>query len=212
MSIAGENRIGGTVSAALPLSLLEAVRAHDRPGEILEGEDLTISLPRRLGLTGVFDTQIRRYEEARSKGKFVSADEVVSLMRLVLKRPDAQAILADTGRRMADAQFARVPSGYLKVLRALPRGVLTRSYRRAARRLLRLMTGNATVEITGRPPVVRISDSPMVQLEPPGSGCALYSAALESLAESFTGNPATVSHARCASGGGNVCEWSVEGF
>src|SRR5690606_24631288 len=64
-----------TVTPALPLALLEAMRVHDRPREVLEDEDLTISLPRRLGLTGVIESQIHRYEEARRRKQAVPADE-----------------------------------------------------------------------------------------------------------------------------------------
>lgn len=196
----------------LPLSLLEAVRAHDRPEEILEDEDLTVSLPRRLGLTGVIGTQIQRYEAARRSGKDLPADEVISLMRLVLKRPDAQAILADTGRRLAEAHFESGAKGYIGLLRKMPRGLLVRFYRRSARRLLRQIAGNANVEISGRPPVVRITRSPMTALEPVGSGCTLYTAVLEHLAEAYAGTQVAPEHSRCISGGGVFCEWKVAGL
>src|SRR5687767_11108495 len=133
----------GTVYPILPLSLLEAVRAHDRPAEILEDEDLTVSLPRRLGLTGVVDTQIRQFEQAERSGRSVHLGEVQNLIRLVLKRPDAEAILRDTGHRVALHHFRRVPDGYVKVLRKLPRGLLTGAYRRSARRMLKRVVRNA---------------------------------------------------------------------
>jgi hypothetical protein len=123
------------------LFLLEAVHAHDRPDEILEDEDLTVSLPRRLGLTGVIDTQKRRYESAVKSRKKVSLDEFASLVRLVLKRPDAEAILRDTGHRMANHYFRRVPESYIKLLRALPHRVLLSRWLNSARRLLGQMGG-----------------------------------------------------------------------
>jgi len=54
------DRPAALVAPLLPLVLLESVRAHDRPREVLEDEDLAASLPRRLGLTGVVETQIPR--------------------------------------------------------------------------------------------------------------------------------------------------------
>ena len=59
------------VLAALPLALLQSTRSHDRPGEVLEDEDLSASLPRRLGLSGVIESQIQRYETAARSGKRV---------------------------------------------------------------------------------------------------------------------------------------------
>ena len=81
--------VAGSVTALLPLSLLEAVRAQDRPDEVIEDEQFAISLPRRLGLTGVVDNQIRQYETASRSGRMVSMDEFTNLIKLVLKRPSA---------------------------------------------------------------------------------------------------------------------------
>src|SRR5262245_43069286 len=136
-----EPRIEGSASAFLPMMLLEAVHAHDRPEEILEDEDLTVSLPRRLGLTGVIDAQKRRYESAAKARKKVPLDEFASLLRLVLKRPDAEAILRDTGHRMANHSFRKVPDSYIKLLRALPHRLLVSRWLKAAKRLLQEMGG-----------------------------------------------------------------------
>jgi hypothetical protein len=198
------------VKATLPLALLEAVRAHDRPEEVLEDEDLTISLPRRLGLTGVIETQLRRYQGAARAGKKVSTEEFASLMRLVLKRPDAEPILRDTGARMAMRRFRRIPHGYVRMLRTLPRALLVASWRRAARRMLREMVGDGGIEVTGRPPVVRLRDGAFANLEPAGVACAVYTAALERLAELFADTSSVaVAHSKCCAKGGGVCEWTV---
>ena len=212
MNDAGEVQNGGTVSALLPLSLLEAIRAHDRPGEILEDEDLTVSLPRRLGLTGVVETQMKRYEAARKSGRGVPVEEFLSLVRLVLKRPDATPILADTGRRMADAHAQRIAGGWVKLLRALPGGFLAGAYRRSAKRLLHQMAGNASVTIHGRPPIVQISENPIAGLEPVGTVCAMYTAALEALGETYAGTSVHALHARCVGTRAPACEWKVGGL
>jgi predicted hydrocarbon binding protein len=209
MSATQEVPTTGSVKAALPLALLEAVRAHDRPGEVLEDEDLSISLPRRLGLTGVIQTQLRRYEGEARSGKNVATEEFASLMRLVLKRPDAETILSDTGERMALRHFQRVRPAYLRVMRTLPRALLVLVWRRQARRMLRDMVGDAVLEVSGRPPVVRLRGAAFARLEPPGAACAVYTAALERLAELFTGTTASAAHTRCHAKGGGFCEWTV---
>ncbi len=209
MSTADTRIASGSVAAILPLFLLEAVHAHDRPDEILEDEDLTVSLPRRLGLTGVIDTQKRRYESAVKSGKKVPLEEFASLVRLVLKRPDAEAILRDTGHRMANDYFRRVPDSYIKLLRALPHRLLVSRWVRAARRLLRQM-GGEHVEGSVRPLAVRLRPAPLALLEPAGACCVMYCAALEQLAELYATNRPTVEHSRCASQDGETCEWKLD--
>ena len=212
MSTADTGIVSGSVAAILPLFLLEAVHAHDRPDEILEDEDLTVSLPRRLGLTGVIDTQKRRYESAVKSGKKVSLEEFASLVRLVLKRPDAEAILRDTGHRMANHYFRRVPDGYIKLLRALPHRLLISRWVKAARRLLGQMGGE---HVAGqvRPLSFSIHPAQLARLEPPGATCVMYAAALEQLGELWANTRPTVEHSLCAGfSGGDVCEWKLEGL
>jgi hypothetical protein len=205
--------VSGSVSAVLGLSLLEAIRAHDRPGEILEDEDLTVSLPRRLGLTGVVENQIARYEVARRSGRGVPMDEFSSLIRLVLKRPDADAILRDTGQRMALNHFRRISQSYLRTLRMLPKGFLVYGWRRSARKLISQMGGEAKVEVTGRSPVVRLRPNRLALQEPPGVACVLYAATLERLAELFTGSQShDTAQTQCNASGSDFCEWTIQGF
>jgi len=183
------------------------MRAHDRPDEVLEDEDLTASLPRRLGLTGVIDTQIRRYQ---GSDRPVAMEEFVSLVRLVLKRPDAAAILRQTGETMARRQFDRLPGTYIRVLRALPRAILRKSWKRSVRRMFKGMVGEATVETVKKPLMVRITNSELANLEPAGAACVLYEGAIDELLALYAGTRGIVLPAHCAALGGTVCEWSVE--
>jgi hypothetical protein len=105
--------------------------------------------------------------------------------------------------------FERVPEPYVKVLRALPKRVLTGSYRRSARKLLKRIAGNGNIEISGRPPVVKLHDNALVPLDPPGTACALYTAALAHLAELYTASAASAAHSLCAGNGGQLCEWKL---
>ncbi|MGH7444100.1 MAG: hypothetical protein ACREKM_04450, partial [Longimicrobiales bacterium] len=135
----------GHVLPAFPLALLERVRAHDRPGEVLEDEDLMQSMPRRLGLTGVVFTQIRRYEDAARAGRTVPYAEVISLIQLLLRRADAGAILWETGELMAQRRLERVPGPFVRVVRFLP-GAGAGSAARVGRRLVRALSGGGSVE------------------------------------------------------------------
>lgn len=200
----------GAVLAALPLALLQATRSHDRPGEVLEDEDLSVSLPRRLGLSGVIESQIRQYETAARGGKRVMADEFNNLLKLVLRRPDAEPILRDTGARVAQRQFERASPTVLKLLRILPRAATYAAIRRAAARLLRNISGNTEVSVTGKPIQARMNKSQIALLDPPGTACAMYAAAFEEIASLYLGRKANVAQTHCATNGGGYCEWRLE--
>lgn len=199
------------VLAALPLALLQSTRAHDRPGEVLEDEDLSVSLPRRLGLSGVIETQIQRYETAARSGKRVTSDEFNNLLKLVLRRPDAETILRQTGARMAQRQFETASPTWLKLLRVLPRAATISAIRRATKKLLRDISGAAEITVTGNPVHARIRKPEIAFLDPPGVGCTLYAAGFEEMASLYLGKKAHVAHARCATNDGDYCEWRLEG-
>lgn len=184
------------VAPLIPLVLLESVRAHDRPREVLEDEDLAASLPRRLGLTGVVESQIRRYEEAVRKARSVPADEVRDLFRLILRRPDAEPILRDAG------------AAAVRVLGVLPGSVAARVVRRATRWTLRQIACGAAVEVQGWPLEARLRGAMTAGLDPEGVGCTFYTAVIEELVASYLRHRPIVRHIRCASRGDDYCVWS----
>jgi hypothetical protein len=201
-------RIEGSVAPAFPLALLESVRSHDRPDEVLEDEEFTVSLPRRLGLTGVVGTQISRYEAAQRAGRDVSAEEVMSLIRLVLRRPDAEPILRETGQRIARWRFRRVPLIYTSVLHRAPNRLGMRSARRGVRRLLRALRLGRQIEVA-KPCVVRISEPALATLEADNAGCTLVTSLLEETVLRFTGERAVFVHDACVARGAAACTWSI---
>ncbi len=212
MSAATDDVTGGSlpdepVTPFLPLSLLLSVRAHDRPGEILEDEDLSASLPRRLGLSGVVESQIHNYERAARRGRRVPSAEAANLIQLVLRRPDAEAILRDAGHRVAREHVARAPRFLARVLPSLPRALSFAYIRRSAGRLLRGLAGGGTVRVSGRPLHVEASGTLATTLDPSGTACVLYGGALEELVAAFTGTRARVLHSACAVRGAAGCEW-----
>lgn len=200
----------GSVAAAFPLALLEAVRAHDRPGEFLEDEDLTISLPRRFGLTGVVGTQIQRYEAAQRAGRAVSLNEVMGLIRLVLRRPDAEAILTDTGRRVARWHFRRTPHMWITALHRAPNVFGMRSARRNTARALRALHAGSTIEVL-KPYTVRLRDCKTARLPESPIACALFTGLLEEIVLLYTGRARRVTHTRCIAKGGETCVWEYSG-
>lgn len=201
-------RSTGQVSAAFPLALLQSIRSHDRPGEILEDEDLTISLPRRLGLTGVIETQIFRYEAAQKAGRAVPVGEVMSLIRLVMRRPDAEPILRETGQRMARWHFRHAPELWARVLHRAPAAFSLRSARRVAARALRSLQIGSRIDST-KPFVIRIPECAAAHLDESGLGCTLVTGLIEEQLLLSTGKPRRVRHTCCLAHGDELCEWEL---
>lgn len=199
------------VLAALPLALLQSTRAHDRPVEVLEDEDLSASLPRRLGLSGVIERQIYQYEIAAKSGKRVSPDVFYNLLKLMLRRPDAETILRETGARIAQRQFESVPQSWLKVLRFMPRAFMMRAIRKATARLFKNIAGTDGISVSGNPIHARIDDLQTARMEPAGVACALYGSAFEEIASLYLGRKVRVQHTRCAANGdGGYCDWQLQ--
>ncbi|MGZ8456930.1 MAG: hypothetical protein ACXWZ4_10060, partial [Gemmatirosa sp.] len=76
------------VDALLPLSLLEGVRAVDRPIDDPETEFVAELRNKRLGLSETVLAQIRRYTEAVRRGQRAAPADVAALARLIDRRPD----------------------------------------------------------------------------------------------------------------------------
>jgi hypothetical protein len=193
----------------MPLALLESVRAHDRPGEILEDEDLSVSLPRRLGLTGVVERQMNQYHQAARRGKKVSLDDVAGLTHLVLRRPDAEPIMRETGQRIARTHFQKVPKAWMRVLRALPKGAVFAGLRRSSRRMLSKFLAEDGLEVSAKPLSLRTTTSVAAQIDPSGIMCVMYSGALEELALLYTETRPNVVHHICKTRGNSYCEWTL---
>ena len=112
-----------TVAPVLPLALLEAIRAHDRPGGELLEDDPLVQLPRRLGLSDVVETQIRRYREAGRRG--VPPAEVLDLRSLMPW--DYEAVMhsvAKTGRAVLVADAPRHASFLSEVAGTIAEDIL----------------------------------------------------------------------------------------
>ena len=127
------------VPALLPLSLLEAIRNLDTPVEDGLDELAEEIVVRRLGLSPTVAAQIQRYRATAERDGTVELDEVVSVLRLVGRRPDAPLVFADAGRRAARyaaRSRSRSARGFARVSPAgLARRVALRAAGRLARRL-----------------------------------------------------------------------------
>jgi predicted hydrocarbon binding protein len=200
---------GRGITPVFPLLLLRTMRDMDRPEEVLEDEDLTLSMPRRLGLSDVVGRQIHRLEEEVRRRQRQTTAEVLDLVRLVVRRPDAEAIFREAGRRIARDAWEDRRGATRRALRWMPRPIALATAVRASRRLLRHLIGDARLRIQRKPLEMRIDNSLTGRADPSGTACSFYSGVLEELLQQYTGRRYRVLHECCEALGADVCEWTV---
>jgi predicted hydrocarbon binding protein len=196
--------------ADLPLAILESVRQHDRPAEVLEDEDLSASLPRRLGLTGVVESQIHRYRLARKRREQIPREDVADLLRLVLRRPDSEPILREAGYEIARHQGRKALYRLTGPLaRALPDALSSRMAARFVRRLMSRIGGGAPVRVTRQPFRVEMNNAVTAANDQFGVACILYGSAIEEAIEHATGRRPNIVHVECEARAHDRCAWEM---
>jgi len=199
----------GGITPLLPLFLFETMRDLDRPDEVLEGEDLAASLPRRFGLNDVVFTQIHRFREEVRRNRPQSEADVENLVRLVIRRPDADAIFEEAGRRLARRAWEQRSTALRRLVGVMPPALALRAARKALQRLFRQIVGRGELKIGRRQIAVRIRSSFTARADPGGAACALYAGAFAELMEQYTGRGHRAEHAACEGRGAAACEWTV---
>src|SRR6185312_1334593 len=169
--------------AFLPLSLLEALRNLDTPVE--DGLEVMAKdiVSRRLGLSDTVAAQIERYRQATQREGSVTEDELVSVLRLVGRRPDAPLVFADAGRRAA-RYAVRANGGSRALVKVSPWALGQHLARRAARRISTVCFRGELVG-KGFEAEVRMVRPLSINAIPDGSACAFYGAAYGELLRSL---------------------------
>jgi hypothetical protein len=195
------------VSPGIALALLHSLRATDTPDEVLEDESFRISLPRRLGFNEVIDAQMRRFEEMRDRGGALTPDEYQNLLRLIGRRPDADAVFGTAGARLAEEGFPA---------RRRPRGGRRGGGpgRFGRRRVVRSMMGIAaalspSARILPLLPEcgIDVAGGPVSGSDEDGAACGLVTAALDVCARRTVHPEARVDHPLCEARGDDRCRW-----
>ena len=194
------------VPALLPLSLLEAIRNLDTPVEDGLDELAEEIVVRRLGLSPTVAAQIQRYRAAAERAGRVDLDEVVSVIRLVSRRPDATLVFADAGRRAARHAARQRARSARTLSRMSPAGVGRRVSLRAAARLARQVFGGE-LRTPDSVTEVRMTDPLSIVAVPDGAACAFYGAAYGELLRVLTAFEGAMLHAHCRSRGEDCCVW-----
>jgi predicted hydrocarbon binding protein len=197
-----------TVDALLPLSLLEAVRDVDTPGD-LESEFVDELRNKRLGLSDTVYLQIKRYAEAVRKRQRTAQDEAIALAKLIGRRPDAEAVFRAAGRYLARESYSTINGFSRRMLRLLPsviaRPLALRKARRVAGRY-----ANGSVRRVGGYVLLEVPRSVTLNTAPGSVGCSYYEAMLRELLRLLIGGVGSVDHVRCSGRGEGTCEWRAD--
>jgi hypothetical protein len=190
------------VSSAVALTLLEVIREQDRPTEILESEDPSVTMPRKLGLSDVVERQIRQYREEARKGARITSGEFGDLIRLVIRRPDSPEVFFQTGEMLGGSNGRRSR-------RMLPRRMLYALARRRVRRRLKALFGRRIGGFGAGPFTLEGRSLPFIQNDPGGDACELITGLCQALLDRSLSGKVFVMHRACESRGDALCRWTM---
>lgn len=185
----------------MALRLLEVVRDQDLPVEILEDENPSVTMPRRLGLSEVVERQIRTYRSDVRRGVRLTDGEIQDLFRLVIRRPDSEEIFLRVGRTLG-GRHGR--GGWTRIA---PRRVALAVGRSRVRRLLKKLFGRRVGGFARGRFAVEGRSLLFIEADPGGDACAFVSGLCEAVLEGTTGRPARVTHTLCQSRNDALCRW-----
>ena len=200
---------GGLLDARLPLALLEAVKAIDKPEAEIDAELVHELRNKRFGLSDTVLQQIRRYQDAVRRQQRVTFDEVLALARLIGRRPDADLAFREAGRRLARAAISTIGATSRSAATSLPsllgRPLALRQLRRVARRFL-----NGLLVRQGSSLVLEVGAPVSADAGPGGVGCGLYEAAFRECLHVLADMDGAVEHVLCRARGDARCQWRAE--
>ncbi len=196
-----------TVPAILPLAVLEAVQNIDTPPDDGLGALQDELAAKRLGLSRTVAAQVARYRERADSGGEIDGEEAQAVFRLVGRRPDAELVYADAGRRAA-RYAARERGGASRMLGAVSPGRLGAAVRlRAASALARRW-----LLVDMRPAADGLARAEAAATLGNGArdddtGCRFHTAALAELLRLVAGIEGAVIHEQCIGRGDARCVW-----
>jgi hypothetical protein len=192
------------VQAVVALRLLEVMRDLDLPGELLEDEDPTRTMPRRFGLSDVVERQIRTFKDDVRRGARVTDGEISDLFRFVIRRPDGAEVFHQAGKLLAERERGG------RWVRVLPQGLQYRAARARARKGLKKLFGRPVGGFGAAPFVIEGRALLFIESDPGGDACHLLSGFSEEVLEATLGGSAEVRHTLCQANGDDKCRWEGE--
>ena len=192
------------ISAVVALTLLEVIQAQDLPAEVLEQEDTSVTLPRRLGLSDVVEQRIRRYREEVRKRRRISDDEVWDLFQLVLRRPDSEDIFFQAGEMLVGRDRP-----YKALDKVYSRRVAYALARRQVRRRLKSLFGRSLGGFGKGPFSMEGHSLLFVKNDPGGDACEMMSGFCQAILQRYIRSPVVVFHSFCQARGDPFCRWTA---
>lgn len=200
---------GAPLDAVVPLALLEATRALDLPATDLDLELVHELRNKRFGLSETVYMQIKRYAESVRRQQKVPYDEVLALARLVGRRPDADLLFRDAGRRVARAAVETVGGSTRRATRSLPRPLGRPLALRQLRTLVRRFLAGR-VERQGATLLVEVEAPVTADAAGSGVGCGFVEAACQELLLGLTGVEHVIQTVACRTRGDRTCQWRTD--
>lgn len=191
------------VHPRVALTLLETIRTMDLPTEVLEDEDPSVTMPRRLGLSEVVEQQIRRYREAVRQRERLSDEELRSLIHLAIRRPDSQQVFFEAGRSLAGGDESPI------MTRLLPGAIGYALARRRVRRTLKALFGRNLGGFSSGPFTFEGRALFFFQSDPGGDACELVTGLSDASVRRYVSDAPSVTHAACQALGAELCRWRL---
>ena len=190
----------------IALSVLEAVRACDLAKRDSLGDAQTRQETIRLGRTTSVAAQIERYSAMARRRESLDSEELSALYTLVARRPDADLVFADAGRRAGRHAAKQTPVTLRGLHRTLPRGLRER----LGRRLIRGAAARVfAVEMSYDGASAAAVETCGARWVPGGRPCALYGSGLAELLRVFTSFDGAYFRIACRARGDSTCKWST---
>jgi len=203
------SRLPDKVHPGIALALLRSLRDQDTPEESLEDEAFADSLPRRLGLSDVVNVQMRRYADLGDRGQSLALSEFLDLVRLISRRPDAQAIFRTAGETLARERFAN-PGPVRRIFRRLyPEGVRRRKLLRSMSSAARALSPGGRVETVPNLPAMRIENCVLASAGIHGNACEILTGALGVCVTEIWDADQSIRHTECLGREGTCCSWTL---
>lgn len=196
------------ISPVVGLTLLEVLRHQDLPVEVLESEDPSRTMPRRLGLSDVVERRIGVYRRDVRKGRRHTYGELHDLVRLVIRRPDSEELFFRAGRILATRARSERPRRNTWA-RLLPRAVAFALARRRVRGRLRKLFGHRVGEFGSGPFTFEARSHLFIASDPGGDACYFATGLSEAVVQSFVGDDSRVVHVQCQARKDALCRWTV---
>lgn len=196
--------VKGKIAASVALSLLEVIQARDLPGEILESENPAQTMPRRLGLSGVVDVQIRRLRQQARRRERIDEDQVRDLFHLVLRRPDSEEVFFQAGQRLAGKM--KPPFG---IVRLLPQKILFSLARRQVEKRIKALFSRPVGSFVRGSFILEARGHFLLEMDPGGDACHLLSGLAQTVLQRYLCRDVVVSHPSCQALKDERCQWSA---